>query len=232
MKKLALILTLILLSTVAQAEWISFPETRKTRSYGPIITDIEQHLFAGHPYRSNDKVTWAHEGTHGANSVLRNKYGKPGFYVLKNAAYTLNEPRTTLSAVSPKIPRSLRGHIYSLYCVQSRRYWNNQPSYLFDEWIAYTNGTITRNKLQIKGRRETTAYMIEMAIYSTCVPYTTRSNDPEVKEFTRWMWERTMALVDNDSYLTDLKTNNDAVNLRKFMQDYYGSDWTKTTLGF
>jgi hypothetical protein len=199
-----------------------------------VVTDVERHLYPGHPYREDsDKVGWTHEGTHGVNSLVRNKYGKPGFYTLNNTAYLLAEPNTTIAAVARKVPPSLRGNIYNSYCIQMQGYWNYQPSYLFDEWTSYMNGSIARKKLKIATRGETVGYMLEMAIYSTCVPYTSRSTDENTKVFLRWMWERTLFLINKDA-LKPLRenTDTDAENLRIFMRGYFGKTWTKKQLGF
>jgi hypothetical protein len=43
--------------------------------------------------------------------------------------------------VAPLIPQNLRSTRYRLYLISQARSWNNQPTYLFDEWVAYINGT-------------------------------------------------------------------------------------------
>lgn len=215
--------------------WVSAPETQNAGDFGPVVTDIENHLYAGHPYRDNDRITWTHEGTHGVNSLLRNKYGQPTFYVLKNNAYTMNEPLTKINEVARMIPWRLRGdQTYSLYCLQSIQSWNDQPSYLFDEWVAYTNGTIARYKLGIKDRRETIQYMFELGIYSTCVPYTSKERFPVMRDFLKWQWERTLSLVEDKSILDNFRSSDDAdvVSFKIFMCEYFGSTWTYKHMGF
>lgn len=217
---------------VTSPNWISYPEQQQTPDYGPVVTDVERHLYPGHPYREPDRVTWVHEGTHGINSLVRNANGKPGFYILKNHAYLLDEPQTTVAAAAQAVPASLRGQIYSLYCLQSQGSWNNQPSYLFDEWDAYTNGTIARKVLKIADRRESASYMLEMAVYSTCVPYCCKVRNEDTKYFLRWLWERSLMLVEDDSVIQTLRTSPDADDLRTFMRGYFGVGWTKSKLGF
>ncbi len=151
---------------------------------------------------------------------------------MRNCAYLLKEPATTLRKTAAIIPKSLRGRTYNTYCIRAQREWNKQPSYLFDEWVAYTNGSIARRTLGIQNRCETTQYMLEMAIYSTCVPCTIDSKDENLKAFLRWMWERSMFLQEIDSPLVKLRTNSDTSELRDFMRDYFGKEWTRETLGF
>jgi len=236
---LLLSLAALLTASTAQGEWVTYPPSQTSHDYGPVVTDVERHLYPGHPYRENsDKVGWTHEGTHGVNSLVRNKYGRPGFYTLNNTAYLLAEPNTTIAAVARKVPPSLRSNIYNSYCIQMQGNWNYQPSYLFDEWTSYMNGSIARKKLKIANRSETIGFTLEMAIYSTCVPYTAKStgakDDENTKIFLRWMWERTLFLIDknNKDALKPLRENTDAESLRVFMRDYFGKTWTKKQLGF
>jgi len=43
----------------------------RTVDYGHhIINDIEQHMPPQHIYRDNDKITWAHETTHGLDAEI------------------------------------------------------------------------------------------------------------------------------------------------------------------
>jgi hypothetical protein len=109
-----------------------------------LLDDLECHLPAGHWYVSRDKINYAHEGTHGVNAEIRNAVGRPNnaAYLLGDRAWVMAEPETTLSVVARRVPASLRGGGYKLYLIKQRRYWNNQPLYLLDEWSAYRNGTL------------------------------------------------------------------------------------------
>jgi hypothetical protein len=144
--------------------WTPAPPIRDVGNLGPIVTDVESHLYAGHPYRDADRITWVHEGSHGVSSLLRNKWGCPAFYVLQNRAVLMPEPRTTLSAVAGRVPQSLRGEVYNLYLIQMQQWWNNQPSFVFDEWVAYTNGAEARRRLGIPDREETLRYASEFIV--------------------------------------------------------------------
>ena len=218
-------LVLMLFPSWANAEWVEYGPLKNSPEYGPVVTDVEQHLPARHVYRDDDKITWTHEGTHGIASQLRGKYQQPGFYLLNNNAYLLKEPKTTLAAVATKIPRSLRGAVYQLYCIDQQRYWNNEPSYLIDEWVAYLNGSLARRELGIEGRSETLRYLVEMAIYSTCVAQCVE-DDGDLKAFLRHMWRQTLLIVDSDvPVLKRLRTDPDAAKLYAWMQTYFGADW-------
>lgn len=109
-----------------------------------LLDDLERHLPARHPYRSTDKMHYAHEATHGVNAGIRNSHGPRdnAAYLLGDRAWVMPEPSTTLSAVAGAVPRSLRGGGYNLYLQRQQRYWNDQPLYILDEWSAYRNGTL------------------------------------------------------------------------------------------
>ena len=232
-------LKIILLCTVfgATPNITNYPPIRSVTNFDSVINDIESHLPANHPYWDRDPITFTHEGTHGINSQLRNLFGKPGFYLLDNRAVVLNrEPLTTLTLVSRLVPVSLRGDVYNLYLIQSRRWWENQPSYLFDEWTAYTNGAEARRQLAIHERAETVRYMLEFCVYSTCVPWAAKSDDPQVRSFLMWQIERSLRISKasgiSSRYLILLRVSTDATELRLYMRDYFGFHWTKEVLGF
>jgi hypothetical protein len=202
-----------------------------------VVSDIEGHLNPGHPYRSSDRVGWVHEGTHGVNSQLRNTYKKPGFYVLEDRAVLLDEPNITLTDVANAVPKSLRGRGYALYLVRMAGSWNRQPTYVFDEWTAYTNGTEARYRRGIQERSDTIESMMDFSVYAICVPMVARSIDPQMRAFLMWHFERALSLyyASGDrpaESLTRLRTEADAESLRQFARHYFGSQWTQQVLGF
>ncbi len=215
----------------------NYPSIRNVGNLSPIIADIESHLPAGHPYRDSDRITWVHEGTHGINSQLRNLYGKPAFYVLRNRAIVLQEnPRGTIYQVSKMVPISLRGEIYQLYLIDSQRWWNNEPEYLWDEFCAYTNGAEARRQLHIRDRQETVRYMVESIVYSATVVRAAKSKDKQTRRFLMWQIERSMKLYHasgiRSAYLDRLRRSADATELRVYMRDYFGLEFTRKVLGF
>lgn len=139
-------LTIFILLCSAQtlfAEWIDCPPLRNSGIPGH-LGDIENRMPPGHIYRDSDKITWGHETTHGINARLRNQYARPrgnAFYVLGNRAALIQEPPTTLTRVADAVPGYMRGRIYDLYLVNSRQWWDGEPLYMVDEWVAYCNGS-------------------------------------------------------------------------------------------
>jgi len=185
----------------------SWPKVRnvQNQALGKILQDIDSHMPAGHQYSANNKVTWAHETTHGINSNIRNKHQDAskvnGFYCLENRACVIYEPKTTIKAIAPKVPQALRGPSYQLYLVQQQGDWNDRPLYLFDEWIAYTNGCETGRELNHQGwhyellqAHNFNVYCIYLAmtVKKTCPDY----DDTQMKAFMMWNIERTFRLAE------------------------------------
>jgi len=216
---------------LASLGWLAYRPIRQVSGLPAILADVESHLPAGHPYDDPDRITTVHECTHGINSLLRNRYGRPAFYVLNNRAALLDEPAATLAAVAAQVPPSLQGEVYELYLVEPQDGWNDRPSYVFDEWTAYTNGADARQQLGIQDRQETLRYALEFCVYATCVPRAANSTDPQMRGFLRWQIERVTKLGRSD-YLDRLRSNADASGLRQYMRDYFGEQWTAATLGF
>jgi hypothetical protein len=254
-----------------EPEWTEYPPVRNVTDLGKILSDIESHMPAGHIYKDSDKITWAHETTHGINSNIRQKYsrgwgannnldiwgrsvwkaidGKPvfhagrinGFYCLNNKAAIINEPPTTMQAAAALVPKSLRGPVYQLYMVQQASSWGDTPLYIFDEWVAYTNGSECRIDLKIQERSETVSQMLEFDVYSLCLAMAIKKNasdydDTQFKKFLMWNIERSFSLYKGEeraqSYLEALRTGAEAEDLRKFTKEYCGEEWTKRILGF
>ena len=216
---------------LASLGWLAYRPIRQVSGLPAILADVESHLPAGHPYDDPDRITTVHECTHGINSLLRNRYGCPAFYVLNDRAILLHEPKTTLSAAANLVPLSLRGEVYDLYLVNAQSDWNDQPSYVFDEWTAYTNGANARQQLGIQDRQETVRYALEFCVYATCVARAANSSDPQTRAFIMWQIERVMKLSSGSEYLEHLRQEPDAAPLRGFVCDYFGVHWSREILG-
>lgn len=184
----------------------NWPKVRNvtTPSLGKILQDIDSHMPAGHQYSDSNKVTWAHETTHGINSNIRNKNPDStkvnGFYCLNDRACVIYEPKTTIRAFASSVPQGLRGPSYNLYLVQQTSGWNDRPLYLFDEWIAYTNGSECGRELNHQGwyyellqAHNFNVYCMYLAMHvkKACPDY----DDTQLKAFMMWNIERTFRLA-------------------------------------
>lgn len=227
-------------------EFVDCPPLRSVSDLGKVLSDIESHMPAGHIYRDSDRITWGHETTHGINSRLRTSHRQAGringFYVLENKAVIIKEPNTTISAAARLVPSSLRGSVYNLYMVSQARSWNETPLYVFDEWVAYGNGSAVRADLNIQKRQESVQYMLEFNNYSIAVAMAARTDDIQFKHFVMWNLERTMKIYEankgigdlskSEAYLEKTRNSSDAEQFREFARNYFGADWTKKVLGF
>lgn len=204
-------------------------------SLGAILSDIESHIKAGHPYRDNNKMTWAHETTHGINSNIRNNHPDAakinGFYCLNDRAVRIYEPPTKINTIAKEIPEAFRGPSYNLYLNKSMG-WNDRPLYLFDEWTAYTNGSATGRELNVDGwyfellqAHNFNIYCIYLAmvVKRDCPEY----DDTQMKAFMMWNTERTFELA--KPYNSDLKvltSEGDIYKVPFFHSHEMNSDFT------
>lgn len=116
---------------------ISYPGAK---TYTNVIDDVKAHT--DNVFASADVVTKVHETIHQINSEIRNKFHCPGFYILQDKALLVEEPEIKLSDVAKEIRPAERGPNYELYLIKMQQYWEDQPTYVFDEWSAYRAGFI------------------------------------------------------------------------------------------
>ena len=192
---------------IPEPVWTTWPKVRNVNNLGRVLNDIDSHMPAGHQYRDGNKITWAHETTHGINADVRNKHYQPNqrrvnaFYVLNDRAAVITEPPITIAQMADMVPQDLRGPSYQLYLVQQRRDWNNEPLYLMDEWTAYTNGTECGRELNAQGwdfellqAHNFNVYCLYLAkaIQERCPDY----DDKQFKAYLMWNMARVFRLTE------------------------------------
>ena len=135
----------------------------------------------------DNTITSTHECIHWVNSQLRNRWGRPCFYTGAGTFVLLrSEPRTTLATVARQT--QYRGGIYSLYLVEQQQDWNQQPSYLIDEWSAYLGASRVAIR-QDPACWSEVLYALELAYYSSLLPEST-------KDVWRHLATQTLAIAD------------------------------------
>lgn len=214
--------------------WIDVPSIRDVPSQSACVRDVESRLPYNNPYYDSDPITWVHEGTHGINSLLRQKHGKPCFYLLGGKALTCDEPVGSLIHVAYNTPNCLRGEIYQLYLIHAQKWWNKQPTYLMDELSAYLNGATCWKELKLRTRHETVEYAYEMAAYCFVMLQTCSVRVGEASEAVKEMIHR-LTLIESpvrDKTMIQLRTNPDCEQLRKYLRQLYTPHWTAQYLGF
>lgn len=251
----------------SQVKWTEFKAEKNLSNdaWGVYLTDIENHLpwKYGKQYRFDDKNTWAHETTHGIQAHLNNEWSKADrngkrdvywLYIGYDKAAGIPQPNIKISDISRLVPEKLRKSRFNLYLVEQRKYFENEPIYIFDEWVAYCNGAECGNELlnkklvQKQNKTDELWSVVEFSVYATYVAISQKKNDPDydnkqLMEFLAFNLERSMKLYrdgmkhdclnwDNNEYLEFLKTAPEASEWRGFLIDNYGATWTKEVYGF
>ena len=181
---------ILLLSTISRGadepRFVLIQPTYSVSGHGAVLDDLESRMPAQHPYRDRDRITWAHETTHGLNSYIRNRLGprKQSLYVLEGRCVVLDEPsHIRLGDVARAVPQSERGQVYNLYLVQQQRDWDDTPTYVLDEWIAYVNGAKCGQELGLDYGSEV-GFAREFTNYARALERIARS--PEITAYVRW----------------------------------------------
>ncbi|MFW9876910.1 MAG: hypothetical protein ACFFG0_27770 [Candidatus Thorarchaeota archaeon] len=217
---------------------------RNSHHQSKTLSDIMSHISKKDMEQYGDDITNGHELTHVINNRFGNNYKRKvknyklqALYVLDNKIVILQEPKTKISKARKLVPPSLRGtNTYELYTGKRKQpYWDEYPLYLFNEWVAYTNGSIIRHELGIKKRGESVQYMLELSVYSLCVIWESGNRDEKTKDFTKWYLKRTMEVYNDNlkiggidgatKYLKVLKYSDDTKNFRKFLKNYLGEKY-------
>ncbi len=230
-------------------------------SWGWALTDIVQHLPAsyGSTYYDSDLVTYGHETTHGIHAHLRNNFNSTGkranaFYVLNDRAALVEEPGIRKSDINGFVPQSLRESRYSTYLAGASD-WDDTPLYIWDEWVAYTNGTKVGLALSDEGAWKSgwrdQFGNLEFTVYGLAVGAAVEAKDPtywasndQFRAFMKWQTERAMdhfqrarATTDfewdkMDAYFEKMKTSPDAETWRAFVKRAHGEEWSRSVMDF
>jgi hypothetical protein len=168
-----ILLISIILCGSAYAERL-FVEPLRPDEFGGRLGDIDCRIWStpGYDwknYRDDDKVTWAHEGTHSINSRMRNTMGvQNGYYLLDRQGIGLSNPKLTLKEIADAVPSDKRGRLYKLYMVDAQKWWNETPLYCVDELVAYINGSIVGVENEMD-KRALDSYIRAVEMYGYCI---------------------------------------------------------------
>jgi len=155
-----------------------------------LLEDVLAHCENPKNFYDADKVTWAHEASHGVNNQLRNKYKSPCFYVLGSRYFKMPESNITLKILANNIPKHLKYENYNLYVIASAAHYNNQPSYIVDELTCYMNGLCVADELkQTKRIDDCFNRSLEMLGYIIILKLSSEKNN-NLNEYIEWCWLR------------------------------------------
>jgi hypothetical protein len=173
-------------------------KTKDAAGQAGVLGDVESHLSPGHQYRDANKGTWAHEGSHGVSSRIRNLYGGwdvcNGCYILQDTAVVIPEPRIDLGKIAARIPSQLRtgqlSSFYNLYLVQSLRDWRHNTLYLWDEFNAYTTGTWAgiENKISHASSTLNMCVMGLYCMYALQAMAVAGKDIQQARAYLQWNW--------------------------------------------
>lgn len=168
------LLLVFLSSSFSYGQIVKFEPIREYHKTGrKVFDDVMSH--------SNNNTDFgpvevnAHEHSHVASNQLTLKehaYEEYEYiYVLDNYGFKFKRPTKSFSVlrVASKIPQEHRGEVFDTYMIQqSKKYFDNDPINILDEWNAYTIGVMagieakeTDFAIQDQGWR-----MLELGIYS------------------------------------------------------------------
>lgn len=230
---------LVLLLVLCQ--FVEYKPVKSSPQRYPTLTDVEAHIDPKHGqyYRDNDFVTWAHETTHGINSDIRMRFGKgkriQGLYCLNDLAMIIEEPGMRLSHVAQHVPNSLRFNLFNSYLLN--REWDDTPTYVLDEWVAYTNGSVCWHEVPKSNRFGSVSGMFQFNIYAIALCKAVKAHRPDyddtnLKNFVVWNIKRSYSYKNGEEseILKAWKTSPDAQPLRDFAKSYFGEDFYREVL--
>lgn len=203
------------------------------------------------PCTNYDRDTNAHETTHFINSNLRNT--RPGqnynaFYVLNGKGVFIKEPNCKKDDAIEFLPKNLRSYRFSTY-LSGQGAWNDQPLYIFDEWVAYINGGMVSVQDVQQGRykgqwTDAVSGCLDFSIYSIAIAMAVEKHDPSYfennKQFTNFLIWNLQRAYDTyklgskmkeftwnkqDNLLKELLTSQEAAPMREFMKKHLKGVW-------
>lgn len=212
-----------------------------------ILSDVQSHLQSDHGYnvvasdygaafvdQDSLNISTAHECTHGINAELRVQHSKKekynGFYLLDDNYVIIKEPDINTLSILNKVPKRLRFNIYQSTYDNTKKFWQDRPLYLFDEFIAHTTGMLYRKQKGIKIRTECPKYTLEMGIYCLFLLQEMR-NSPDydkLKDLTIWNFNRIIGAYQGEQgfkeQMSVLLNDKDCSEIKWFIKNELGGE--------
>lgn len=231
---------------------------RSSVNWGPILKDIVNHEAPGDSNSYDDMITLGHETTHGINSYVRNSRNNSGkrangFYLLNSKIAIIEEPNIRKSQVAPFVPAPLRNSRFDLYITGSPD-WDDRPTYVLDEWIAYINGSaagvdLVKLGLWRAGWRDGVTGTMDFCVFSVALGMAIEKFDPgyfkantQFREFLAFNLQRGMKVFFEgrkmpdfadeglNRYYETFRDSQDAAAMRDFLYRTYGEAWVKSAV--
>lgn len=165
--------------------FIQVPLVKQRVQEDSLYADIINH--SSNPVLGHDRATNAHETTHGINADIRNAHSRDkkrnGYYVREGRGVVIDEPKCRKNDIKEFLPESLHSYRYSLY-IAGQQAWDDQPTYILDEAVAYWNDAMTSVEDVQKGRHkggnsDGVSGLVDFGIYSIALAMAVEKHDPE-----------------------------------------------------
>jgi hypothetical protein len=168
-------------------DFISVPQYRDLKNkcvYSDVLSHSKQKPHGDH----DGRYTNVHETAHGIHNELRNQY-RPiikspinVLYCLNGKAVIVDDPKIKMRHIGTYIPEVLRSSRFKLYLVDQLQYWDDTPTYVFDEWTCYILGAECAIDDSQRGRplEKTNAVSgaLEFSIYAIGLAMAVKDHDP------------------------------------------------------
>lgn len=204
------------------------------------LDDLERHMPENHIYRDNNKITWAHETTHGLNQHLTNKFAPNArcYYIYENRYVIVPKPNMSLLNLYGRIPDFVRRDTAVLLHYFQNNTWDNSE-YILEEWVAYVNGCYARQDLKIESDDSEITFALMFNVYALYLSL--YEDNQEVLAFIRFNSERLRYITYQNRNIGDLsqayyfwqkvKYHDDYAKFREDIMKKHGEDWVKYRLG-
>lgn len=248
---------------VSQPEFVEWKAVRPPKN-DSVLEDILSHSRQGDRMLRKywpDLLTAGHETTHFINADIGNSTSSvyQGLYVLENRAVFLKRP-TWFKLRDVYVEPELRGEIYKTYLIDAARdpHNNNNPFFLLDEWVAYTNEVAVwqnyrmgnKDAYVINRSLEMTNYVIAMRFWLSVPPRPPKGVIPNMAmNSSMYREHRTTHAVTLEQFDVFFKWNQERIraysagwnaphypnklrktNLSKFAEMWFGIEWCQQYL--
>lgn len=246
---LALISIIIILTVNSSAQEYKEVAIKQNRIqedgyYGEIINRSPTAIL------EHERGTNAHESIHFINAEYSNlTLGKKrAFYITgERRVFYTSQPKLLKNDVKDFVPNSVRGSRFKTYLEQAND-WNNIPTYIMDEWVAYIGGgMVALEDYENKRNRDISDRVcgaLEFSVYSVALCMAIEKKDKafwnerkDFREFVSYMLQKSQDVFYRGRYVKDfystsqeqilgaLQSSDDAEDMRQFLREWFGGIW-------
>jgi len=226
-------------------QYVDTPEIKQRTTeksyYGEILNRTDR-VISGY-----DRGTNAHENIHMINSHYSNKTSgrKRAFYITgESRVFYTHQPKLFKNDVKSYVPKSVRGSRFQLY-LEGSPAWNDTPTYIMDEWVAYIGGGMVAVEDHDNGinkdKSDRMCGPLEFSVYTIalCMAIEEKDNKfwQEEKDFRNFVGKMLVKAEDvfykgryiedfrssrQEGILKALRTSEDASRMRAFNRKWFG----------